>query len=85
MASILGCQGHFLPGGGQILEKPRHPVQPPVLNRVQAVVTSLEGSGEPATPPLSGAESRLPPATGKIPGDPPAGVSRGRSRAGRAG
>lgn len=36
-ALVLGCEGHFLPGGGQILGKPNHSVQPPVPNRVQAV------------------------------------------------
>ena len=60
VASVLGCEGHFLPGGDQVLKKPSHPVQPPAPNGVQALVTSLGGSREPATPPLPSAVSSLP-------------------------
>lgn len=81
VASVLGCEGHFLPGGSQILEKPSHPVQPSAPNGAQAVATSLGGSGKPATPPLSSAESRLPPAHWEMPGYPP---GQGSLRAGAA-
>lgn len=64
-ASLLGCEGHLSPAGGQILGKPSHPIQPLAPNRAQAVVTSLGSSEDPATPSLKGAESRLPPALGE--------------------
>lgn len=56
VASVLGCESYFLPARDQTLEKP------PAPHGAHTVVTSLGDSGKPATPPISGAESQLPPA-----------------------
>jgi len=68
---VLGCEGHFLPGGGQILGNPRHLVQPAAPNGAQAVVTSLGDSREPPRRPSRVRKASFPWPVEKVPGYPP--------------
>lgn len=67
MASVLGCEGHFLPGEGQILGNPRHLVQPTAPNGAQAVVTSLGDFGEQSRRPSRVQKASFPGPAGTIP------------------